>query len=471
MSQTNISIWLKFALQQMAAESYLDQLLFGRPLREILLDGNNDTRFVQPDANGNLPGKTRFTNVLADRFLSTYDILDHHANDATGFSATLMRDRTTGEYTLSFRSTESAPAAEGGDRERDLFGADVEIGASGFAFGQLVAMEAYYQSLKASGTLPAGAVLNVTGFSLGGHLATVFTELHEADVTHTYIFNGAGRGHVPGEVPGLAAEESRIQDMLTYFRSVLDNPDNALDSFPHDTTYEQAKALYDQQGSSWRPFDQGATSLYGDPRYEWAKAATLALFAPTGVASLPSPGEVQTQGPFAKITQLYGQATTDDLQFVANAGVHAPAIPVFIEGQPLIAGVPLPSFTESGNTHSITLMVDSLVTQELIQTIDPHYGQASAELLIKAASSAKADTVAPLNVPDVAEGDSLEKTVDAFRKLFRDPALPPADPLPVNSRVGGFGDFANRNQMYAAIQEVKDRVSALQAQGVIFTID
>ncbi|MEW6248967.1 MAG: hypothetical protein AB1555_20030, partial [Nitrospirota bacterium] len=314
-------------------------------------------------------------------------------------------------------------------------------------------------------------MLNVTGFSLGGHLATVFTELHEADVTHTYIFNGAGRGHVPGEVPGLAAEESRIQDMLTYFRSVLDNPDNALDSFPHDTTYEQAKALYDQQGSSWRPFDQGATSLYGDPRYEWAKAATLALFAPTGVASLPSPGEVQTQGPFAKITQLYGQATTNDLQFVANAGVHAPAISVFIEGQPLIAGVPLPSFTESGNTHSITLMVDSLVTQELIQTIDPHYGQASAELLIKAASSAKADTVAPLNVPDVAEGDSLEKTVDAFRKLFRDPALPPADPLPVNSRVGGFGDFANRNQMYAAIQEVKDRVSALQAQGVIFTID
>ena len=84
MSQGSISTWLKFALQQMAAESYLDQILLGRPLREILLDGNNDTRFVAPDANGDLPGMTRFTNALADRFLSAYQIVDHHANDATG---------------------------------------------------------------------------------------------------------------------------------------------------------------------------------------------------------------------------------------------------------------------------------------------------------------------------------------------------------------------------------------------------
>ena len=309
MSQSDISIWLKFALQQMASESYLDQLLLGRPLRELLLEGNNDTRFVQPDLNGNLPGKTRFTNVLADQFLDRYQILNHHANDATGFSATLMRDTTTGEYTLSFRSTESAPATEGGDQARDLFGADVEIGTSGFAFGQLVAMEEYYQSLKASGALPTGAVLNVTGFSLGGHLATVFTELHEPDVTHTYIFNAAGRGHVPGAVPGLSAEETRIQDMLSYFRSVLDDPDNALGSFPRTPTYDQAKALYDGQGTTWHPFDQGSTNLYSDARYEWAKAATQALFNPSGLTFLRSPGEVQDQGPFVKITQLYGQAS------------------------------------------------------------------------------------------------------------------------------------------------------------------
>jgi hypothetical protein len=276
---TLIQTWLNFALQQMAAESYLDQVLTGRSLIEVLTNGNNNENVVPVDQ---FTGKTRFVDLSgvpnanqvtgsAQAFDARYDILDHHANDATGFSATLMRDTATGEYTLSFRSTESAPAVQGGDQERDLFGADVEIGSSGFAFGQLAAMENYYQSLKASGMLPTGAVLNVTGFSLGGHLATVFTELHANDVNHTYLFNSPGRGHVPGAVPGLSAEENRISDMLTYFRSVLDNPDNALASFPHTSVYDQAKALYDAQGTTWRPFDQGSTNLYGDARYAWGR--------------------------------------------------------------------------------------------------------------------------------------------------------------------------------------------------------
>lgn len=375
-----ISTWLKFAIQQMAAESYLNGINLQDPAAVIgrLVDGNNNSQVIPPDQ---FTGKTRFVNLTgvpnasqvtgsAQAFVSRYQIVDHHANDATGFSATLMKDPNTGQYTLSFRSTESAPAVQGGDRERDLFGADAEIGASGFAFGQLAAMEEYLarlkQGIKSDGnvdlTLQAffsnpNHTLNVTGYSLGGHLATVFTEIHNPEVNQTYLFNAAGRGHVPGAVPGLLAEETRIQDMLTYFRSVLDNPDNALASFPRGTTYQQAKALYDTQATTWHPFDQGSTTLYSDARYEWAKAATQALFNPSGLTFLQTPGEVQDQGPFAKIIQLYGQATTDDLQFVANSGVHAPAIPVFIEGQPLIAGGLLPSFTESGNTHSITLLV------------------------------------------------------------------------------------------------------------------
>ena len=485
MSQGNISTWLQFALQQMAAESYLDQLASGRLLKDILTDGNNDIRVIPPEQ---FSGKTRFTDQLTSYFVPTpgssarYQIVDHHANDATGFSATLMFDTQMEQYTLSFRSTESAAATQGGDLERDLFGADAELGFSGFAFGQLAAMEEYFarlkQGIRSDGTVDTSLQaffsnpshhLNVTGYSLGSHLATVFTELHHAEITQTYLFNGPGRGHVPGPVPGLSAEETRISDMLTYFRSVLDNPDNALVSFPRTPTYDQAKSLYDAQGMTWHPFDQGSANLYSDARYEWAKAATQALFIPSGLTFLQSPGEVQDQGPFAKIVQLYGQATTDDLQFVANSGVHAPAIPVFIEGQPLIAGGPLSVFTESGNTHSITLIVDSLATQELIQHIDPRYGQASAELLIKASSNSKADTIAPLNVPDVAEGDSLEKTVDALRKLFVGPN-PALDPLPVDSTAGGFGNLGFRNELYNAIAEIRDAVTAKQTQGVVFTL-
>ncbi|THJ25601.1 MAG: hypothetical protein CAF45_000780 [Nitrospira sp. CG24E] len=211
MPQSDISTWLQFALQQMAAESYLQGIALTNDADIItrLKLGNNNPLLNDPNSPI-LSGKTRFVDLSgvpganqvvgsAQAFVSRYDIIDHHANDATGFSATLMRDITTGEYTLSFRSTEFQTQVNGGDRERDGFGADLEITSDGFAFGQLVAMEAYYQQLKADPTkLPPGTVLNVTGYSLGGHLATVFTELHSADIQHTYTFNAAGQGLVGG---------------------------------------------------------------------------------------------------------------------------------------------------------------------------------------------------------------------------------------------------------------------------------
>jgi len=481
---SNIQTWLDCALQQMAAESYLDQFLSGpRTLVKVLTNGNNNENIIS-DENA-FRGANRFTNVLADRFIAKYDIVSHHASDSTGFSATLTHERGTNNFTLSFRSTEYKNQVEGGDWERDglfaaplTFAADGEIGADGFAFGQLAAMENYYLHLTTSGKLPQGAVLNVTGYSLGGHLATVFTELHanDPDVVfgHTYSFNGAGRGHING--PG-ATEAARIDGMLNLLREVLFNPDAGLSHVVDGLTNLRYLATSGLAGQPFLPFTSETTlgaagNIYTDPRYHWAVEVATAVYDTDGAQT--SPGEVGTSPAFAKITQLYGLATTGDLNVVANSGVHAPATPVFIEGQPQIEGVPLfQDQADFGNTHAITLLVDSLAVQELIQKIDSQYGQASAELLIKAASNTRAQNLAPLNTTDVVESDSLEKTVDAFRKLLRDPALPPASHLPVNSRAGGFGDLGNRNEMYAAIQEIKDRVGVLQAQqqGVVFTID
>jgi hypothetical protein len=102
---SNIQTWLDYALQQMAAESYLDQFLSGtRTLFKVLTNGNNNENIIS-DENA-FRGATRFTNVLADRFVAKYDIVNYHASDATGFSATLMKDTTTNTYTLSFRSLE-----------------------------------------------------------------------------------------------------------------------------------------------------------------------------------------------------------------------------------------------------------------------------------------------------------------------------------------------------------------------------
>ena len=119
------------------------------------------------------------TSAQANDFLDHHEIIAHQPNNLqSGFSATLMRNKDTGEYTLSFRSTEYRQTTDGGDFVRDAQGADVDFTQYGFAFAQIRDMEAYYADLKSSGKLPAGATLNVTGYSLGAHLATVFTELH-----------------------------------------------------------------------------------------------------------------------------------------------------------------------------------------------------------------------------------------------------------------------------------------------------
>lgn len=245
MEQTDISVCLKFALQQTAAECYLDgiDLNIADDVKVRLRLGNNRLGFEL--------GTTRFTGsptqgLYDQAFVDQYRIVSHHGNDSTGFSATLMQERGTNNFTLSFRSTEYQPLTNGGDRARDLFGAATEISlGGGFAIGQLLAMESYYQFLKESELLPTGAVLNVTGYSLGGHLATVFTELHTAEINHTYIFNGAGRGHITGGLPTESTEAARISGMLALFKQVLFNPDSGLEIFNDrdNAAYNAAKQI------------------------------------------------------------------------------------------------------------------------------------------------------------------------------------------------------------------------------------
>ncbi|HKT34262.1 MAG TPA: calcium-binding protein, partial [Nitrospira sp.] len=498
---TDITAWLQFAIQQMSSECYLDgiNLLSRNEVKDKLLLGNN-----HPLLDPVLSGKTRFTNSLADQFLDRYQIVDHHADDASGFSATLLFDTQTNSYTLSFRSLEFRNQAEGGDYERDgrnasglTSAASGEIAFSGFAFAQLMSMEQYFKDLqlgkKSDGTVdpaleaffanPSNRI-NLTGYSLGGHLATVFTELHASRVEHAYIFNGSGRGRIAGFAgtaeTTLSDEALRIDAMLDRFNEILSNPERGVTKASDRDlpVYQAAIALYDAN-PKWDPFESGSNeNIYLDARYQWAKLATLFEFDTVGTATL----EIQTgrrgiavdQGSDPKILQIYGLAATDDANFVAVSGLfYGPAQPVLIEGQPLLAGQIgiFPSFDESGSSHSLTLIVDSLAVQELIHRIDPRYGQSGAELLIRAASNERPETgVAPLDTPGVAESDSLEKTVEAFRKLFRDPALPAPDPLPIDSRVGGFGNLANRNAMYTAMAAVQQTVEAKKSQGTVFTL-
>ena len=52
-----------------------------------------------------------------------------------------------------------------------------------------------------------GKTFNVTGYSLGGHLATVFAEAHHMDpgFLQAYTFNAPGRGGFSGDMTALVS--------------------------------------------------------------------------------------------------------------------------------------------------------------------------------------------------------------------------------------------------------------------------
>jgi Ca2+-binding RTX toxin-like protein len=453
MAQGEMGTWLRFALQQIAAESYFDWIDLSNPQRVIgqLQLGNNNVTGDDPTAPV-LPGKIRMTTLQAEQFVQRYQIVDHHANDATGFSATLLVDTETNSYTLSFRSSEYAADVNGGDRSRDILGADAEVKNSGFAFAQLVSMTRYFEGLqqgkRSDGTIdPSLAAffgnsqnqLNVTGYSLGGHLATVFTELYADRVAQTYTFNGAGRGEFGSvQLNGEAQEAERIREMLANLDSRL------------RTT--------DPLGSL---FVSGATGdIYTDERYVVALDATQILYPTSGTQILPglTGGITRTDGAFGKIQQIFGHADTgQDVEVVANSGVHAKAIQVLIEGQPLVEDVNIQNPWESqyGNSHSIALIVDSLAIQELFQKADPQLQQAQIESILKASSGQVAIPYPEQGMPvPLAEGDTLEKALDALARVFHvDGVATPFGRLP-----GDFGSLTYRQPFYERLEAVRTAI-------------
>ena len=112
----DISVWLDFALQQLAAESYLhgiDDLSDTESVKERLVNGAN--RFDAP-VPPPTEHPTRMTERQAQAFMERYCVVDHRPNDASGFSATLLRKvaadgSLTQSYTLAMRSTEAVTCA------------------------------------------------------------------------------------------------------------------------------------------------------------------------------------------------------------------------------------------------------------------------------------------------------------------------------------------------------------------------
>lgn len=168
----------------------------------MLTDGNLHSSRMTSATDLGVP----LNETQAKRFMDAWDVVSYQANTATGFSATLFKCKainetsagmSIGQYVVSFRSTEFIE-----DHVRDnLATNELEIQATGWALGQISDMRTWWNSLPADAR---NGKVDVTGYSLGGHLAGAFNQLYGDKVNRYYTFNGAGIGEVVGGYGKLA---------------------------------------------------------------------------------------------------------------------------------------------------------------------------------------------------------------------------------------------------------------------------
>jgi len=184
-----------------------------------------------------------FSPTQAAEFVSHWRVADHIPNTSSGFSATVFeRKDNLGQYTLAIRGTE--PFTQW---ITDLTLADIaDVGADGIALNQAIDLYNYYQQLITEkgkqavqyevyegilpppedaeyiqlntgsgllsapeylylrvsspadglGVIPEGHTIDVTGHSLGGHLALILSRLdpNRIDAVHTYNAPGFDTG-------------------------------------------------------------------------------------------------------------------------------------------------------------------------------------------------------------------------------------------------------------------------------------
>lgn len=145
--------------------------------------------------------KVEFTPTQATAFAARYVVDYSYTDAATGFSATLFKEVATGNHIISVRGTELAFSF---DSMKDIL-SDVALGTSAHAYGQQVALEAFYHRLitpvsqGGAGKLSPTEKIDMTGHSLGGFDVQVFTLKHPDVINHAYTYNAPGLGGMTAE--------------------------------------------------------------------------------------------------------------------------------------------------------------------------------------------------------------------------------------------------------------------------------
>lgn len=211
----NAATLLEFANLQVAAEALYGKQKSQPDWKDNVVNAEKDSgknnkkkgvvEISEEDLTYGNNHTSKFTDTQAKEFAQKWEIVSHVANTGTGFSGTLFRATEKaastetgikeGDLVIFFRSTEFIDDSAHDNQATNT----LEIKNKGWAFGQIADMEKWVQSLRADGFIGEGKEVSVTGYSLGGHLATAFNILHNYDksdikVKQTFTFNGAGVG-------------------------------------------------------------------------------------------------------------------------------------------------------------------------------------------------------------------------------------------------------------------------------------
>ncbi|MBK6906213.1 MAG: hypothetical protein IPH08_03430 [Rhodocyclaceae bacterium] len=237
MPSLTVAEYLKFANLQMAAEALYN---FDANKNSNLIPGQDATGLLTADnlTTGNRHASAFApTQVTFSQLTDDWAVVEHKSNTTTGFSGTLFKRNGANEFVLSLRSTEFADDAARDNEATNL----QEIKAKGWAFGQIADMEDWYAGLKSRIT----GSLSVTGYSLGGHLATAFNLLHPDAAQQVVTFNGAGIGAIAG-ANDLSSLSTQLTEMIAHFRSLRQQAASAnglIDAFHSEGGRQAYQAL------------------------------------------------------------------------------------------------------------------------------------------------------------------------------------------------------------------------------------
>ena len=432
------------ALEQIAAESFLEEGMLPGLIIDRLQIGNNPPG-SSPSAEI-LDGNLRMTLKQAQAFESRYTVIDAYQNDATGFSAVALRDTANpGRVVLAERSTEI-----NNDRARDI-GADFQIFTNGFAFDQILSAQDFLNHVRPQ--LLPGETIDLVGYSLSGNIVRTLAAMYPTEVNQTaganVVFNATGLGGF-SDLPGQNRPRSVVLlEMMNLYRQVEADPNSAT-NVPVLLLPLQLTAI------AAPPIDRTNPNgnVYPSPRNDFAEA-----YVQTKYTTFYNDFGTTVVEP--SVAQYFGVAMSGfDAAVVANSGSHPVPVGVAIEGQPVVNIPGIASRFDYLNTHSLTLLTDSLALQILFKEIDPNMSTGTITSLFQASSASSASTLT-----QKAEGDTLEKALDPLRQIFLGPT-PTPQTLPSANIPGSFGNLANRTTFYEGIAAVKTALA-----GGVFTIE